>query len=389
MLASLMPWSSRASEPDAQYKTAGWPQFRGPDGQGHAFGPIPTTWSDGANNAWSVKIPGKGWSSPVVLDGQVWLTTAVIGAAGDVSLRAIAVHEDSGKIIHDVEVFSVPRPKPKTLHERNTFASPTPVLEKGKVYVHFGCYGTACIDTRTGQPLWKNDKLLVNHETGPGSSPLLYRDRLICTYDGSDEQYVAALDTASGDVLWKTERPEAKDRTPADSRRAFCTPLLVNVAGKDQIVIPGAFCVYSYDPLNGQEVWRVKYGGFSNVPRPVFADGLVIVSSGFSPPDLVAIRPDGSGDVTKTHVVWKQRKNVPNVSSPIVVVPTSTWWPTRASPAAWKPKPAKSSGPSVSAVIIAPRSWLRTTRSMPLRIAARRFCSPRQPMPTRNSAATN
>jgi len=147
---------------------------------------------------------------------------------------------------------------------------------------------------------------------------LLYKDRLICAYDGCDEQYAVALSTATGEVLWKAERPEAVAKTPSE-RRAFSTPLIISVAGKDQVVIPGAFCVYSYDPLTGKEIWRAKYGGYSNVPRPVFAHGLVYVCSGFTTPELLAIRPDGQGDVTKTHIAWRQRKGAPHVPSPVIV----------------------------------------------------------------------
>ena len=232
---------------------AGWPQFRGPGGQGHILGPIPTTWHDDVNIAWSVPIPGSGWSSPVVLDGQVWLTTAVAGESGDFSLRAIGLDTKSGKIRHDVELFTVAKPKPTTLHARNTFASPTPVLESGKLYATFGCYGTACVDTATGHILWKNETLVIDHETGPASSPLLYKDRLICAFDGCDAQYAVALSTATGEVLWKTPRPVAAAKSPSE-RRAFSTPLIITVAGQDQVVIPGAFCVYSYDPMSGKEI---------------------------------------------------------------------------------------------------------------------------------------
>jgi outer membrane protein assembly factor BamB len=281
--------------------TAGWPQFRGPDAQGHCLGPIPTSWSESANICWSVPLPGTGWSSPVILQGQVWMTTAVAGNSGDYSLRAIAVDAESGKIKHDFELFTVAKPKPNTLHARNTFATPTPVLEKGKLYAHFGCYGTACVDTASGQILWKNETLVIDHETGPASSPLLYKDRIICPYDGCDHQYVVALSTATGEVLWKTERPVAAAKTPSE-RRAFSTPLIIAVAGKDQVVIPGAFCVYSYDPLSGKEIWRAQYGGFSNVPRPLFSHGLIYVCTGFPTPELLAIRPDGQDDVTTTHI---------------------------------------------------------------------------------------
>jgi outer membrane protein assembly factor BamB len=300
-------------------RAAGWPQFRGPDGQGHVFRAIPTSWSErAANILWSIDVPGKGWSSPVILDGKLWMTSAVATPSGDYSLRAIAFDEETGKIERDIELFTVVKPAPKTLHDRNTFASPTPVLEKGRLYAHFGRYGTACVDTTTGSILWKNASLIIDHETGPASSPALYKDRLICPFDGCDQQFAVALSTATGEVLWRAERPEAAGKSES-SRRAFSTPLVISVAGKDQAVIPGAFCVYCYDPMTGEEIWRVRYGGYSNVPRPVFAHGLVYVCSGFTSPDLLAIRPDGHGDVTKTHVVWRQRKNVPNVPSPVIV----------------------------------------------------------------------
>ncbi len=228
----------------------------------------------------------------------------------------MAFDEQTGKLRRDIELFTLA--KAHTLHPRNGLATPTPILDKGRLYAHFGRYGTACVDTSTGSVLWKNETLVINHETGPASSPTLYKDRLICAYDGSDLQFAAALSAATGEVLWQSERPEAKGKQP-ESRRAFSTPLVISVGGKDQVVIPGAFCVYSYDPMSGRELWRLRYGGFSNVPRPVFTHGLVIVSSGFAPPELIAIRPDGTGDVTKTHVAWRFRKNVPNVPSPVVV----------------------------------------------------------------------
>ena len=196
--------------------------------------------------------------------------------------------------------------KPATLHARNSLATPSPIVSKGRLYVHFGGDGVACIDTRAAKVVWKNDSLKVDYQTGPASSPVLYKDLLIIPCDGADFQFAVALSTQTGDVVWKTERPVAVTlNKPLDARRAFATPLLISVDGRDQIVMPGAFCVYSYDPASGEELWRVSYNGFSNIPRPLFAHGLVYVVTGFSPPDLIAIRPDGKGDVTKTHIAWR------------------------------------------------------------------------------------
>jgi outer membrane protein assembly factor BamB len=295
-----------------------WPQFRGPDGQGHVSSNIPTFWSDSVNKVWDVAIPGKGWSSPVVADGKVWMTTAVPAKGASVTFRAIAAAQDSGKLLHDVELFEVA--KPAKLHDRNTLATPSPVVANGRLYAQFGGDGVACIDTAAAKVVWKNDTLKADYQTGPASSPVLYKELLIIACDAGDVQYAVALSIKTGDIVWKSDRPHAVNlKKNEESRRAFATPLLIKADGRDQVVMPGAFCVYSYDPATGAELWRVTYGGFSNVPRPVYAHGLVYVTTGFTPPDLIAIRPDGQGDVTKTHIAWRVKKNVPNVPSPIVV----------------------------------------------------------------------
>jgi outer membrane protein assembly factor BamB len=316
LLALIAALLIGAVSPGAEPVAGAWPQFRGPDGQGHAAGPLPTSWSDRDHILWSTPIPGKGWSSPVIAGNLVWMTTAVPDPEGGSTLRAVAVDAGSGEVRHDIVLFAVARPDP--LHARNSLASPTPVLDKDRLYAHFGRYGTACVDTRTGRIAWRNTELVINHESGPGSSPALYHDLLVCSCDGADQQYAAALSTATGKLVWKTERPAAGEKEPS-LRRAFSTPLIIRVGGRDQVIMPGAFCVYSYEPRTGKELWRVCYGGYSNVPRPVFAHGLVYVCTGFAPPQLWAIRPDGQGDVTDTHVVWKQRKNAPSVPSPLVV----------------------------------------------------------------------
>ena len=291
-----------------------WPQFRGPGGQGRADTAIPTAWSETKNVAWKTPLAGKGWSSPVVAGGKAWVTAAV-PTAGGTSLRVVGVGLRSGKIEHDVELFAVAKVAP--LHARNTPASPTAAVVGDAVVASFGSDGVGCVEATTGKVLWRNDTLKVNYESGPGSSPVPYKNLVIFPCDGADAQFVVALDAATGNEAWRTERPAALKRPP-NERRAFSTPLVVTAGGKDQVVIPGAQCVYSYDPDSGKELWRVTYTGFSNVPRPVFANGLVYVSSGYFAHELMAIRPDGTGDVTATHVAWRFKKGVPNISSPVV-----------------------------------------------------------------------
>jgi outer membrane protein assembly factor BamB len=293
-----------------------WPQFRGPDGQGHADSVgLPITWSETENIAWKTPIPGRGWSSPVIDAGRIWLTTAL---ADGHSLRALCLDAATGSILHDVQVFTVA--EPEKINVKNSYASPTPVIDGNRVWVHFGTYGTACLVSRSGQILWTNRELKVDHKEGPGSSPILVGNLLVVNCDGQDVQYVVAIDKRTGHIVWKTERTAPKNPDP-DLRKAYATPLAIDVAGRQQIVSTGADRVSSYDAQTGSEIWYVDYTGFSNVPRPVFANGLVIVDSGYMKPQLLAIRPDGHGDVTRSHVAWQAKAQVPANPSPVVVGP--------------------------------------------------------------------
>jgi outer membrane protein assembly factor BamB len=291
-----------------------WPQFRGRDGQGHASARgLPLRWSESENVRWKVPIPGRGWSSPVVGGGQVWLTTATDGGR---SLRAVGLDAATGRVLHNVEVFRVETPI--HVNPKNTHASPTPVLEPGRLYVHFGTLGTACVATDTGKILWTNRDLRLDHKEGPGSSPVPCGDRLLITCDGMDVQFVAALDKHTGRLAWKTPRSGIRSDDP-DRRKAYTTPLVIEVAGRTQVVSVGAERASAYDAATGKEIWWVDYDGYSNVPRPVFGRGLVFLCTGFTRPEVWAVRPDGQGDVTATHVVWRQARQAPAIPSPVLV----------------------------------------------------------------------
>ena len=295
-----------------------WPQFRGPTGQGHSSEQgLPLRWSDSpagsTNIAWKVPVVGSGWSSPAVAGGRVWLTTAVTEKAAGrsaVSLRVLAFDVESGKSVVDVEVFRLARPRP--MHAKNSYASPTPILDGDRVYVHFGADGTAALTT-AGAVVWRTT-LPYESQHGGGGSPVLYRDLLILSADGNpDEAFVTALDVQTGKERWKTRR-----RSPSD--QAYTTPLVIQSGGRDLVVSIGAFRAGAYDPLTGREVWRVSYGeGFSNVPRPVFGHGLVYIATGFFQPAILAVRADGQGDVTRTHVAWQLQRGAPFTPSPILV----------------------------------------------------------------------
>jgi outer membrane protein assembly factor BamB len=296
--------------------TAGdvWPQFRGPDGQGHVDAPnLPTTWSEDEHVTWKTEIPGKGWSSPVVWDNQIWMTSATDEGR---SLRAVCVDRPSGEFLHNVEVFHCD--EPLAINPKNSHASPTPVVEAGRLYVNYGTLGTACLDTANAEVLWTNEQMLLDHKEGPGSSPILYGDLLLINCDGIDVQYVNALDKRSGEIVWQTWRSQPMDENP-DFCKAYSTPLVINSGGRDQLISVGAHWVYSYDPATGNENWMAGFNGFSNVPRPVYDGERLFICTGFMKPQLLAIRPDGAGNVTETYVVWAAQRQVPNNPSPIIV----------------------------------------------------------------------
>jgi len=292
-----------------------WPQFRGPTGQGHATERgLPLQWSETSNIVWKSPVPGLGWSSPAVANGRVWLTTVVESKERrgrvSASLRALAYDVATGKELVNVEVFRLD--DAGYVNPKNSRASPTPIVDGDRVYVHFGAEGTAALNT-SGEILWMT-YLRYESQHGNGGSPTLYRDLLIVNCDGNGgDAYVVALDTATGKTRWKTSR-----RRPAD--QAYSTPLVITVGQQDQLVSVGAYRTAAYEPLTGQEIWRVSYGdGFSNVPRPVFGQGLVFIATGFQTPALMAVRPDGKGDVTRTHVAWTVTRGAPYTPSPLLV----------------------------------------------------------------------
>ncbi|PAY21562.1 serine/threonine protein kinase [Rhodopirellula sp. SM50] len=294
-----------------------WTEFRGPGGHGHsAADSLPLSWSETEHIAWKVPIDGDGWSSPVVADGRIYLTTAtpIDGDADKArSLRTLCIRADDGQILWNKEVF-IQSGDGVQMHKKNSHASATPVLRNDRLYVHFGPSGTACLST-DGEVVWKTEELNFKPVHGNGGSPVLHGDTLIITCDGGDQQFVAGIAAASGDVKWKTERQ-------ADVKKgfSFSTPTLIEVDGRTQAICPGSGAVVAYDPESGAEIWSVDYDeGYSVVPRPVYACGLVFVSSGYDSASLYAIDPSGHGDVTDSHVRWTLDKGVPKTPSMLAV----------------------------------------------------------------------
>ena len=289
-----------------------WPEFRGPTGQGHApDAPVPLEWSETHNVTWKTPIPGLGWSSPVIGGDRLWITTAVVDADDGSSLRLLAYDVATGANTLDVEVFGSSEVSP--LNPKNSLASPTPVLDPDgeRVYVHFGATGTAAVGTR-GDVLWRTQFPYISQH-GNGGSPILHDGRLIVSIDGYDTAYLVAVDARTGEERWRSTRPDPVSQ-------AYSTPIAIRVGERDQIVNVSAFRTTGHDPQTGEEIWRVGYpNGFSNVPRPVYGNGLVYLSTGFQSPTLLAVRADGTGDVTRSHVAWRLSRGAPLTPSPILV----------------------------------------------------------------------
>ena len=303
----------RAAGQDAAARGPSWNQFRGFDGSGATAAALPLEWSETHNVRWKTPVPGKAWASPVEADGRIWLANATEDGR---RLSAVCVDAATGGILHDITLFEPA--EPMFCHPYNSYASPTPVVTNGRVFMHFGSAGTACLDAATGAVVWKRDDLPCDHHRGPGSSPIAVDDLLVVNFDGFDVQYVVALEQATGRTAWKTDRTIDYGSDNGDLKKAYCTPTVIEHAGRRQLVSPAAVGTVAYDPVTGRELWKVHHGGFNAAARPLFAGGvIVIVVEGGD--RVVAVRPDGEGDVTRTHVAWKFGKSTPTRPSPCAV----------------------------------------------------------------------
>ncbi len=304
-----------------------WPDFRGPGGNGIASvaeGVLPVEWSEGENIVWKTPVAGRAWSSPVVWGGQVWITEASEDGG---KMGAVCLDRETGAVVHRVALFENDVVEPLG-NSVNSYGSPSPAIEAGRVYVHFGSYGTAAIDTANGRTVWTRTDLPCRHLRGPGSSPVLFENLLVLTMDGADVQYLVALDKATGETVWKTDRSTQWDdveaggkiRGDGDLRKAYSTPIFTRVGGEMVMISPGAKACFGYRPRTGEELWHITYGGFSNASRTVVEGGRAYINTGFAKPHLVSLRldPKASGDITSSHIEWDIFKRVPRRSSPVV-----------------------------------------------------------------------
>ena len=293
-----------------------WTEFRGPTGQGHSDArSVPVRWTGSSNVVWKVAAPGRGWSSPIVVKDRLYLTAAINAADGEVTLNALCLSTVDGHTSWNREVFRREAGELPGIHSKNGQASPTPIFRDGRIYVHFGHLGTAALSA-DGEVLWRQTELKYTPVHGNGGSPVLWEDTLIFSIDAASEPVVVGLSSQDGKVRWRTPR-----KTPAKKTFSFCTPLVIQLDGKPQVILPGSGFVAGYAPKDGSELWRVRYGeGYSVVPRPVYAHGLLFIGTGYDRPSLFAVRPAGAtGDATDTAIAWQTAKGAPNTPSTISV----------------------------------------------------------------------
>lgn len=311
----ILTGCSNTADPD-------WTHFRGSNLDGISNNHTsPLQWGIDSNIVWKKEIHGRGWSSPVVYDNQVWVTTA---SNDGKELFAVCLDYQTGELIHDVQLFTPDSVYRK--HAINTYATPTPCIEKDYIFAHFGRYGTAGINTADGSVIWRRTDLSCNHIQGPGSSPILYKNLLILHFDGVDDQYLIALNHLTGETVWRTER-QKEPYKPLTwiGRKAYITPMIIQVNGKDLLISNGAAVCSAYDPETGEEIWWVVRGAESTIAMPFYGNGLVyyytgymIAEDGQNYTELLAVDPDGKGDITGSNIKWAIRSPILQLLTPVV-----------------------------------------------------------------------
>ncbi|MCE4563020.1 PQQ-binding-like beta-propeller repeat protein [Maribellus sp. CM-23] len=303
--------------------TQNWTHFRGSEMNGHAnVEKAPLRWNDTENVVWKVPVKGVGWSSPAVLGNQVWLTSA---EEDGTRFYTYCFDLKTGKLLDEKTIFT--SEEPQRIHSTNSYATPTPCIEKGRVYVHYGDFGTACIDTKTFNEVWKREDLRCKHMQGPASSPIIYKKLLILHLEGTEDPYVVALDKTTGETIWKSVRPkEIYDPLEPVYRKSYQTPIVINAGGKELLISNSAYMCFAHDVNTGEVIWTFTYGYDSTVSQPLYYNGLVFVNSGWIFEDNTpfftrqyAIDPTGRGDVTKTNQVWMYDDEVPQIPTPVIV----------------------------------------------------------------------
>jgi outer membrane protein assembly factor BamB len=301
--------------------TDNWTHFRGSDLKGIASGSTyPVEWSDSSNVVWHTPIEGRAWSSPVVFGQQVWLTSATPDGK---EMFALCLDLKTGKNIFKIDLF-----KPETVYHKhaiNSYATPTPAIEDGKVYVHFGRYGTACIDTKTGKKVWERTDMQCEHVQGPGSSLLLHGNKLFVHMEGTDVQHIYALDKNTGKTIWMATRDASLYEPLLEiGRKAYVTPIVINSGSRELLISNGSAVCNAYDLETGEEVWFIPQGEDSTIAMPVEYNGLIYFYTSFVTPEegdkyceLLAVDPGGTGDLN-SNIIWRKKFPILQLLTPVI-----------------------------------------------------------------------
>lgn len=308
-----------------------WPVKGGPTADGMVpaadAARLPLEWdgASGKNIVWRTPLEGQGHSSPVIGGDMIWFTSAT----EDGTKQFIyGIDRNDGKIIHHKLVFENAAPEDLG-NPMNNYAAPSPVLEEDALYVHFGTYGTARIDPATGEKVWERRDINVKHYRGPGSSPIIHGDLLVLTFDGIDQQFVTALEKKTGKSVWKTARTTDyqdldKDGHPTrdgDMRKAYHTPAVFQMGGRDVLVSVGSRAAFGYDVKTGRELWTVRHGGFNAAIPPLRLGDMLILNTGSERAHTICLRIDDTmqGDITETHLLWDREKRNASEAAPVIV----------------------------------------------------------------------
>ncbi len=304
-----------------QYSNS-WTHFRGSRLNALAEpGNYPVHWNDSTNIIWKTELNGRAWSSPVVLDNRIWCTNANVQGT---ELSMVCIDYKTGNVLYNQLLFSPGQVFRK--HAVNSYATPTPCVEKDFVYVHFGRYGTACIESSTGKKVWERTDLQCEHVQGPGSSLVLFKDKLIVHMEGTDTQFIYALDKRTGEVIWKSERPQ-EYYNPIDNigKKAYITPIIISVNGRELLISNGSAVCQAFDIETGEEVWRIPQGVDSTISMPVVYDGIVYFYTSFVVPpegekycELLAVDPNGMGDISETNIIWRVKSPILQLLTPVI-----------------------------------------------------------------------
>jgi outer membrane protein assembly factor BamB len=326
--ALLLPAAAQAAAPATT--PLFWPDKNGPTRDGVVpagdAARLPTEWhaASGKNITWRLPLANEGHSTPVIGGDLIWLTSATRDGKKQ---WLHAVNRHTGAMVHDILLFENPSPE-ELGNPLNNYAAPSCVLDEDSVYAHFGTYGTARVNAATGGKVWERRDINARHFRGPGSSPLLHENLLILTLDGIDQQYVTALDKATGRTVWKTARTTdygdldaaGKPTRDGDMRKAYHTPSVFEIGGRQHLVSVGSRSAFGYDPATGEELWNLPHGGFNAAVRPLLWNDVLLVNTGSERAQLIGVRADAAmkGNIAATHTLWNHEKR--NASEACAVI---------------------------------------------------------------------